>query len=115
MTSEMVVHTQTSFYLPPGYQVERTPGMLVLRRPDGSVATTLCEQQAIGEIAERYAWEDSAKREGSRIERGYERFLELPTPIVLGLLWLVGAVPIGLCTAVLYFLWELLVVTVTGG
>jgi hypothetical protein len=110
MTYAMALHAQTSFYLPPGYQVERTPGMLVLRRPDGSVATTLCGQQAIGELVERYASEDSAKRGGSRIERGCERFLELPTPIVLWLLWLVGAVSAGLCAAVLYFLWELLVV-----
>ncbi len=111
----MVVNTQTSFYLPPGYQVERTRGVLVLRRPDGSVTTTLGGQQAIGEIVERYAWEDSAKGVGSRIEGGCERYLELPTPIIIGLLWLVGAVPVGLCAAVLYFLWDLLMVALTGG
>ena len=110
----MAVRAQTSYYLPPGYQAERTRGMLVLRRPDGSVAVTLGAQQAIGEILERYAWEDSAERKGGRVERACERFLELPVPIVLGLLWLAGAVPMGLCAVALYSLW-LVLLTVAGG
>jgi len=36
--------------------------MLELRRPDGSVAVTLYGKQVIGEIIERYAWEDSAEQ-----------------------------------------------------
>jgi hypothetical protein len=37
----------------------------------------------------------------------YERFLELPAPIVLALLWLAGAALIGLCV-LLYVLWSFL-------
>jgi hypothetical protein len=35
----------------------------------------------------------------------YEWFLELPVPLILAVLWLAGAVLIGLCGAALYFLW----------
>ena len=35
----------------------------------------------------------------------YERFLELPAPLILAVVWLAGAVLIGLCGAALYFLW----------
>ena len=38
----------------------------------------------------------------------YEWFLELPVPVVLAVIWLVGAALIGLCGAALYFLWVLL-------
>ena len=111
----MAVRAQTSYYLPPGYQAERTRGMLVLRRPDGSVAVTFGAQQAIGEILERYAWEDSAERKGGRVERACERFLELPVPIVLGLLWLVGAVPVGLWAVVAFYCLSSVLLTVAGG
>jgi hypothetical protein len=103
-----------SYYLPPGYQAERIRGMLVLRRPDGSVAVRLGGQRAIGEIVERYAWEDNAERKGGRVERACERFLQLPVPIVLGLLWLVGAVPVGLCAVALYCSWSMLLTMAWG-
>ena len=60
---------QTSYYLPAGYQAEWTHGMLVLRRPDGSAVATLYGKQVIGEIIERYAWEDSAEPKRCRVER----------------------------------------------
>ena len=104
----MSVPAEMSYYLPPGYQAELTRGMLVLLRPDGSVAATLSPQQAIGEILERCAWEDSAEWKGSRVERACEWFLGLPAPVVLGLFWLVGAVVVGLGVVALYALWSVL-------
>jgi hypothetical protein len=103
-----------SYYLPPDYQAEQTPGILMLRRPDGSVAITLSGQQAIGEILERYAWEDSAEWKGGRVGRACEWFLELPAPVVLGLLWLVGMIPVGLCVVALYSLWLVLLMVLGG-
>jgi Flp pilus assembly protein TadB len=38
----------------------------------------------------------------------YERFLELPVPIVLVVCWLAGVALIGLCASVLLLLWLLL-------
>jgi hypothetical protein len=35
----------------------------------------------------------------------YERFLELPVPIVLAVMWLAGAALIGLCGLALYLFW----------
>ena len=50
-----------------------------------------------------------SKSSSSKHERGlvllYERFLELPAPIVLALLWLAGAALIGLGVLLLYLLW----------
>jgi hypothetical protein len=43
-----------------------------------------------------------------RIGRAYERFWELPVPLVLVLLWLAGATLVGLCAAALYAYWLLL-------
>jgi uncharacterized membrane protein len=41
-----------------------------------------------------------------RVSRAYEeRFLELPVPVVLAILWLVGATLIGLLLAALYLYW----------
>jgi hypothetical protein len=102
-----VEKAQISYYLPPGYQAEWTCGVLVLRRPDGSVVLTLYGQRAIGEIIERYAWEDRALQKCRRVERACERFLQLPMLIVLGLLYVAGGVPMGLCAAALYCLWSL--------
>jgi hypothetical protein len=110
----MSVHAQKSYYLPPGYQAEHTRGTLVLLRPDGSVAVTLSPQQAIGEIIERRAWEDSAEWKGSRLERACEWFLGLPAPVVFGVLWLAGAVVVGLGVVALYSLWSVLL-RVSGG
>jgi hypothetical protein len=104
----MALHAEKSYYLPPGYQAEHTRGTLVLLRPDGSVAVTLSPQQAIGEIIERCAWEDSAEWKGSKVERACEWVLGLPAPVVLGLLWLVGAVVMGLGVVSLYALWSVL-------
>lgn len=96
-----------SYYLPPGYQAEWTSGTLVLRRPDGSEVATFYGQRVIGEIIERYAWEDRYEQRGCRAERLCERFLQLPTPLVLGLLYLAGVAAIGLCAGMLCCLWLL--------
>jgi hypothetical protein len=40
-----------------------------------------------------------------RIERTYERFLELPVPVVLAVLWFAGFVLLGLGALVLYLGW----------
>jgi hypothetical protein len=95
------------YYLPCGYQAEWTYAMLVLRRSDGSVVATLYGQQAIGEVLERYAWEDRAQQKCRRVESACGRFLQLPTLIVLGLLYLAGAMPMSICAAALYGLWWL--------
>jgi hypothetical protein len=71
------------------------------------VVATLYGQRAIGEIIEMYAWEDRAEQKRRRVEQACARFLQLPALIVLGLLYLAGAVPLGLCAAVLYSLWSL--------
>lgn len=41
-------------------------------------------------------------RIGERIGAAYERFLELPIPVVLAILWLAGFALIGSIAAVLY-------------
>jgi hypothetical protein len=38
----------------------------------------------------------------------FERFLELPLMLVMGAMWLVGAVLLGSCALALYFAWVLL-------
>ena len=43
-----------------------------------------------------------------KTKRAYERFWELPVPLVLVLLWLAGAALVGLCAAALYAYWLLL-------
>ena len=48
-----------------------------------------------------------AKQPG-KSERLYQAFLELPVPLVLALLWLMGVVLLSLCTAALYSYWLLL-------
>jgi hypothetical protein len=125
----MIVRRDTSdyyYYLPTGYRIERNSGLLVLVRPDGSVMDTFGGDRAIGEIVERYAWEDSSAQEeeeeeeckGGRLLGGCsayeERLLELPVAAVVGLLWLAGVIPIGLCAVVLYSLW-LVLRTLAGG
>jgi hypothetical protein len=51
------------------------------------------------------------------LEQGYERFLEMPVPVVLGVLWVAGVVLEGLCVAALYWLyWNgLVLVQLLGG
>jgi hypothetical protein len=128
----MIVRRDTSdyYYLPTGYRIERNSGLLVLVRPDGSVMDTFGGHRAIGEIVERYAWEDSSAQEeeeeeeeeeeckGGRLPGGCsayeERLLELPVATVVGLLWLAGVIPIGLCAVALYSLW-LVLRTLAGG
>jgi hypothetical protein len=103
----MTINPDESLYwLPPAYWVEQSDILLVLRRREGSVTHTFDGQRTVAETVERYAGENSTKRE-SRLERTYERFLELPRPAVLGLLWLLGK-PMGLCAAALYSLWAML-------
>ncbi len=38
----------------------------------------------------------------SQLNLAYERFLELPVPVVLAVLWLVGAVLEGICVLTLF-------------
>jgi hypothetical protein len=113
----MILPPQTSHYLlPTGYHVEQDRGLLVLRGPDGSVMETFGGQRAIGEIVERYAWEHSeCNKDGRQEGSAYERFLELPVAAVVGLLWLVGLIPIGLLCAVAFYSLRLLVGAVAGG
>jgi hypothetical protein len=40
---------------------------------------------------------------GPKLEEAYERFLELPVPLVLVVLWLTGATLLGACALALYF------------
>jgi hypothetical protein len=49
-----------------------------------------------------------AKQTKKRVERAYERFLELSVPVVLVVLWLAGATLVGLGAATLYAYWLLL-------
>ncbi len=108
IADEMTICPEESLYwLPPDYWVEQSDILLVLRRREGSVTHTFDGQRTVAETVERYAGENSTKRE-SRLERTYERFLELPRPAVLGLLWLLGKIPIGLCAAAIYSLWTML-------
>jgi hypothetical protein len=46
---------------------------------------------------------------GRTLERTYERFLELPVPLVLVGLWLAGAWLLGACALALYLFVSLLV------
>jgi hypothetical protein len=48
-------------------------------------------------------------RIGPTLERAYERFLELPVPLVLVVLWLAGAALLGTCALALYLFVSLLV------
>ena len=54
-------------------------------------------------------------REKNWIVRAYERFYELPVPVVLAVLWLVGAVLLGSCALALYLYASVLVRLVLGG
>jgi hypothetical protein len=49
-----------------------------------------------------------------RLERTYERFLELPVPVVLMIMWLAGLVLVGLCALAFYFVFRSLVLVVAG-
>jgi hypothetical protein len=74
---------ESLYYLrPPGFRAERNHVVLVLRRPDSSVINMFGGQHKVGEIVERYAWEDTTKRKG-RLERTYEQISGLPVSIVL--------------------------------
>jgi hypothetical protein len=104
----MTTYPEESLYwLPPAYWVEQSDILLVLRRRGGSVTHTFEGQRTVAESVERYAGEDSTKRE-SRLERTYERFLELPGPAVLVMLWLLRIILMGLCAAAIYSLWTML-------
>ncbi len=39
---------------------------------------------------------------GGRVVRQYERFLQMPVAFVLAVMWVAGAILIGLCVATLY-------------
>ena len=49
------------------------------------------------------------RRKGIALEGTYERFLELPVPLVLVVLWLAGAALLGVCALALYLYVSLLV------
>jgi hypothetical protein len=107
IADEMTKYPDESLYwLPPAYWVEQSDILLVLRRREGSVTHTF-DGQRTAETIERYAREDSTRRE-SRLERTYERFLGLPGTAELGMLWRLGEIPMGLCAAALYSLWAML-------
>jgi len=42
------------------------------------------------------------------LERTYERFLGLPVPVVLTVLWLGGWALVGWCAIALYLVWQVL-------
>ncbi len=50
--------------LPPGYQLELDPDMLVLRRPDGSTVAAFSSRGVMIEQVEATAWEDAAGGQG---------------------------------------------------
>jgi hypothetical protein len=51
---------------------------------------------------------NSKRKQNKRVIEGvYEQSLELPVPIVLAGIWLVGTVPIALCVLAFYLLWLL--------
>jgi hypothetical protein len=47
----------------------------------------------------------SAPKHDPPLARIYERFLELPVPVVLALMWLAGAALISVCGLSLYYFW----------
>ena len=47
----------------------------------------------------------SAPKHDPPLTRVYKRFLELPVPVVLALMWLAGAALLSVCGLVLYHLW----------
>lgn len=49
-----------------------------------------------------------AGRSLALLDRTYERFLEVPVPIVLVVMWLAGAALIGVFVLALYLAWSLL-------
>ncbi len=55
------------------------------------------------------------RRVGPTLERGFERFLELPVPLVLVVLWFAGLVILGSLGLVVYLYGALLVRVLTGG
>jgi hypothetical protein len=50
--------------LPPGYQLELDPDMLVLRRPDSSAVAAFSSRGVMLEQVEATAWEDAAGGRG---------------------------------------------------
>ena len=53
---------------------------------------------------------NASERQGlEALERAYGRFLELPVPRVLAVMWVVGVVLMGLCALLLYLYVSLLV------
>lgn len=94
-------------WLAPGYRAERNHSLLVLREPDGSAVDTFSQRRPPDVISKRRDWEASARRK-SRLERTYERILELPVSVVLGILWILGMIPLGLSAVALYYLWSVL-------
>ena len=51
---------------------------------------------------------EGAVRGPALLGRTYERFLEMPVPIVLVVMWLAGAALIGVFVLALYLAWSLL-------
>jgi len=53
------------------------------------------------------------KKHEPPLTRVYERFLELPVPVVLALMWLAGAALLSMCGLGLYLSWLVVVQAVT--
>ncbi len=56
----------------------------------------------------------SKSKHSTPVVQLYERFLELPVPIVLAVIWFAGAALIALCGLTLYFFWLSLRTLVAG-
>jgi len=50
--------TESYLHLPPGYQANLDPDVLILRRPDGSRVALFSRRGFVAEPVEQAAWED---------------------------------------------------------
>ncbi|HET7269758.1 MAG TPA: hypothetical protein VFI90_01610 [Rubrobacter sp.] len=100
------MHGEEHFYcLPHDCPVGRSSASLMVRLPDGSVTGTLGWQRRDGQTEETHAYEYGTEWR-NWLDQVCVPFLELPVSIVLGMLWLSGMIPIGVCVVVFYFLWS---------
>ena len=73
-----------------------------------------CHMESTSEHNPPLLMESTPKHDPS-LARVYERFLELPVPLVLAVMWLVGAAFISVCGQTLYYYFWLLLQVVAGG
>ncbi len=57
---------------------------------------------------ERPLLRQSAPKHDPPLAWVYERFFELPVPVILAVMWLAGAALIGACVLLLYYFWLLM-------